>query len=189
MNGSENNVVVETPVVASVETVAPVETPVTEPVTAEVKAKKTKAKKVKAIKVAPVAEKNKEKVLTAEEAQEARRKELAEAEEKARQEREAAKVKRGRGRPPVYTPEHPAYALIVLLLTRFGATGARRRLSAVANGEGAEKGWRADTVAAWKELNGEGKAPILPRISLPTLLSIAEDAKLVLKKGRPAKVA
>ena len=186
---SSNETVVVGEAVSEVKTETPVvETPVAEE---KPKAKKPKAKKAKAEKVAPVAEKNPEKVKTAEEAQAARRKELAEAEEAARLEREANKVVRGRGRPPVYVEGTPVYALIVLLLSRFGATGAQRRLAAVGGNEaeGAEKSWRSETTAAWKEVGGEGKAPILPRISLPTLLTIAEKAKLVLKKGRPSKVA
>jgi hypothetical protein len=197
MAGQNEQNVVETSVQASVE-VAPaaepvqVETaPVSEPVAeAPKKARKPRAKKVLVI---PAAEKAApEKVEAAEDAQDTRRKVLAAEANAAKLEKQANK-RDGRGRP-AFSETITAVALshIILLLTRFGATGARRRLAAVggADSTGAEKAWRKDSTGAWAEVNGEGSAPNYPRISLPTLLDIAEKAKLVLKKGRPAaKVA
>lgn len=132
-----------------------------------------------------------ELVAEAELAQENRRREAELAAETKRlaAELEAQKAKRPVGRPEKYVGQELAH--IVLLLQRYGLTGTERRLKAVGGDKGTEleKQWRKDSITAWNEVGGKGKAPIHARISKPTLASIGGKAQLTFKAGRPKVVA
>jgi len=92
-----------------------------------------------------------------------------------------ATVKRGRGRPMVYTGV--IRQTIMTLLSSNGATNTRKILNSRNGIVGVTKAERADAI-----LRTDLGIPKPVGISMPTLLKIAGDEGIALRRGRPLKV-
>ena len=99
-----------------------------------------------------------------------------------------------RGRPPKYTGQLAKH--IVRLVRVNGATEARKILNASVVATEADytgpAGLREEAAADEREAATKRSSHIVPEplgISMPTLLKLAKDAKVTLKRGRPSIAA